>query len=88
MRILCTEWYLRFLTKAEVSNFRLRNFEKVVPFWGQNGADIYINTIQSYSNYRSNETGDFGGFLKSFVRLENHDNLNFCVFHPIWSNLL
>ena len=26
----------------------------------------------------------FGGFLKSFLCFKNFENLNFCIFHPIW----
>ena len=26
----------------------------------------------------------FSGFFKSFLRFENLENLNFCVYHPIW----
>ena len=42
--------------RDEVSNFCLGQFVKVGPFWGQNGADVDINTLYSKSNSGSNET--------------------------------
>ena len=42
--------------RNEVSNFRLRKFAKVEPFWGQNGTDVNINTENSKSNSGFNDT--------------------------------
>ena len=42
--------------RNEVSNFRLRKFEKVGPFCEPNGADVDINNIDSLDNSGSNET--------------------------------
>ena len=42
--------------RNEVSNFRLRKFEKVVPFCDLYGPDVDINNINSLDNSGSNET--------------------------------
>ena len=67
-------------------------FEKVEPFLGQDGTSDEINTKNIFRYSGSNETMQnilgsivfFAGFLKSFLRFENFENWNFCVFHPIW----
>ena len=50
------ENYLRFLTHAGESNFRLRQFAKVVPFCDLYEADVDTNTRNSLDNSGSNET--------------------------------
>ena len=42
--------------RNEVSNFRLGQFEEVVPFCEPNVADVDINNINSLDNSGSNET--------------------------------
>jgi hypothetical protein len=42
--------------RDEVSNFRLRQFEEVVPFCEPNGPDVDINNKNSLDNFGSNET--------------------------------
>ncbi len=42
--------------RNEVSNFRLRKFEKVEPFCEPNEADVDINNINSLDNSGFNET--------------------------------
>ena len=42
--------------RNEVSNFRLGQFEEVVPFCDLYGADVDINTKNSLDNSGSNET--------------------------------
>ena len=50
------EDYLQFLTRNEVSNFRLRKFGEVEPFCDLYEADVDINTKNSLDNSGSNET--------------------------------
>ena len=75
--------------RNEVSNFRLRQSGKVVPFCEHYGPDVDINTENSSDNSGSKETMQkvlalFGGFFKTILGVKNSEDFNFCVFHPIW----
>ena len=78
--------------RNEVFHFFLEN---VCESWGISGAGWTSDETNTKNIFRysgSNETMQnvlgsivfFGGFLKFFLRLKNLENLNFCVFHPIW----
>ena len=77
--------------RNEASNFHLRKFGKVEPFWEHCGPDVDINTKNSLDNSGSNETAKGSSFdslaLTDFSKkLWGSKILKIwtCVFHPIW----